>query len=314
MASSISVITPIEKAFSTVSRLLFQPVDLAKWFCLGFTAWLAALTNSGGGGGLNLSNAFKGESVSDTSTALAEWVSAHLMMVVFLGVFAVAIVLMVSLVIGWISSRGKFMFLDNVIRNTANIRAPWAQYRREGNSYFLFSIAYGFAILAIMLVLVTICVLIASPDISRHTWGLNAISAVIAGGIFSIGLIVFSLIVVTFLDDFIVPIMALNQCRVMAAWKIFGHLLKRHTGSFVLYVLFKIVLCLAISALTALVCCCLCCTVLIPYIGTVILLPVHVFLRSYSLHFLEQMDDRYRMFENGPSQYITLEPEQPVTE
>jgi len=66
---------------------------------------------------------------------------------------------------------------------------------------------------------------------------------------------------------------------------------------------------LVISAVVVLACCLLCCTVLIPYVGTVILLPVLVFWRSYSVHFLEQFGGTYRLFGMGSSQYITVQQE-----
>ena len=60
--------------------------------------------------------------------------------------------------------------------------------------------------------------------------------------------------------------------------------------------------------LTLFICCLLCCTVLIPYVGTVILLPIYVFWRSYSVHFLGQFNDNLKMFEGGQTAYITLNP------
>ena len=41
---------------------------------------------------------------------------------------------------------------------------------------------------------------------------------------------------------------------------------------------------------------CTCCLVIVPYVGTVILLPLHVFVRSYSLCFLAQFGPDYAPF------------------
>ena len=103
--------------------------------------------------------------------------------------------------------------------------------------------------------------------------------------------------------------MILRSCRIMAAWGLFRDIFKAHVGVFVLYLLFRFVLTLVISSIAMLACCLLCCTVLIPYIGTVILLPVVVFWRSYSVHFLEQFGGAYRLFGTGPSHYITVRQE-----
>ena len=42
--------------------------------------------------------------------------------------------------------------------------------------------------------------------------------------------------------------------------------------------------------------CCFCCLALLPYVGTVVLLPVLVFQRAYSLHFFAQFGTSYDVF------------------
>ena len=39
----ISMFDPLDQAFRRTKWILFQPFDLAKWFILGFCAWLAYL-------------------------------------------------------------------------------------------------------------------------------------------------------------------------------------------------------------------------------------------------------------------------------
>jgi hypothetical protein len=41
--AQVSVIAPIQPAIERARRLLFQPFDLARWFAIGFCAWLARL-------------------------------------------------------------------------------------------------------------------------------------------------------------------------------------------------------------------------------------------------------------------------------
>jgi len=66
-----------------------------------------------------------------------------------------------------------------------------------------------------------------------------------------------------------------------------------HPGEILLYCLFLIVLALATAIVACLVTCATCCIAAIPYIGTVILLPVFVLLRSFSLLFLRQFGPEY---------------------
>ena len=306
MAQHISVVKPVNKALGTVRQVLFAPFNLIKWLGLGFTAWLASLTE-GFAPNFNLTpnNTFD----SPASHKALVWMQAHLALVISAGTGMAIVILVVTLVIAWASCRGKFMFLDNVLNNRAEIQAPWHRFRRQGNSLFLFSICFGIAALAVLATLGLLLLSVAWPDIGRHNFGINALSAILLGVLFLTSYILVLGCLLAFLNDFIVPLMTLHSCRVMTAWGLFLDLFKTHVGVFVLYLLFRIVLTLVISAVVGLACCLLCCTVLIPYVGTVILLPVLVFWRSYSVHFLEQFGGAYRLFGMGSSQYITVQQE-----
>ena len=56
----------------------------------------------------------------------------------------VMVILILILVFMWIGARGRFIFTDCVVKNRAAIVAPWHEFRREGNSFFLFSLVVGF--------------------------------------------------------------------------------------------------------------------------------------------------------------------------
>jgi len=302
----ISVVEPVGKALGTVRLALFEPFNLITWLGLGFTTWLASLT-VGSGTNLNLPPNIPFDSPIGHK-ALA-WIQAHLALAISVGIGMGIVILAVTLVIAWASCRGKFMFLDNVLNNRAEIQAPWRRFCRQGNSLFLFSICFGIATLAVLATIGLLLLFVAWPDIGRHNFGINALSAILLGGLFGISYMLVLGCLLAFLNDFVVPLMILRSCRVMTAWGLFFDLFKAHAGIFVLYLLFRTVLTLVISAVVMLACCLLCCTVLIPYVGTVILLPVHVFWRSYSVHFLEQFGGAYRLFGLGPSQYITVRQE-----
>ncbi len=68
-----------------------------------------------------------------------------------------------------------------------------------------------------------------------------------------------------------------------------------------LYVLLKIVISFTVGFLMAMLICCTLCIAAIPYLGThVLLLPIHVFLRSYSLFFIEQFGPQWQLFATAP--------------
>jgi hypothetical protein len=115
--------------------------------------------------------------------------------------------------------------------------------------------------------------------------------------------IVFALIH-KFTTDFVVPIQFVRGGKCLAAWREFWGLLADNAGLFTLYILFQIVLAVAIYIIVLvafLLTCCFCCLALLPYIGTVLLLPVLVFKRSYPLYFLRQFEPGYDVFPPAPS-------------
>jgi hypothetical protein len=100
----------------------------------------------------------------------------------------------------------------------------------------------------------------------------------------------------------------------MEAWREFYALLTHFKGKFTLYILFQIVIALAlgtIGMLVTLFTCCFCCTLCIPFVGTyiatVVLLPLPVFGRSYSLYYLAQYGGAYNVF--APAAEVAPAPE-----
>ena len=78
----------------------------------------------------------------------------------------------------------------------------------------------------------------------------------------------------------------------LPSWGVLLRLLAANPSHFLLYLLFQIILALAIFVLVLtavlLTCCILGCLLVIPFLGTVLLLPILVFQRSYSLYYLAQ--------------------------
>src|SRR5947207_6200700 len=139
----IEIFEPFGAAYELMKRILFQPFDFAKWCVIGFAAFLSGSW----GGGFQFRFPSKGNwnwnfrSINynnlSTSDSLPLWV---LPFIIALGV----LMLIVMLVFMWIKARGRFIFTDCVVKNRAAIAAPWKEYRREGNSLFLFSLALVF--------------------------------------------------------------------------------------------------------------------------------------------------------------------------
>ena len=296
---------PVSPAFERVKLMLFQPFDLGKWFVIGFCAWLAYLgetgSGSGAGGNFNPGN-HSHETGADFRHGLEQaWdhVMNHLYWIVPVAAFVILLCLVLGLLFLWLNCRGKFMFLHCVALNKAEVIEPWNKFEREGNSLFWFRLVLGLSGAVVTLpLLITIAIVIlrmvfrGEPDVG---------SVVTAAGltlIFIILAIVLA-IIKKLTTDFVVPIMFLRGGKCMAAWKEFYGLLSANSGQLILYLLFSILLAIVIGMIVLLfmlITCCFCCLMLLPYIGTVILLPVLIFKRAYSLYYLAQFGPAYDVF------------------
>ncbi len=125
--------------------------------------------------------------------------------------------------------------------------------------------------------------------------------APLVGGILLLAAIavVFSLGVLM-LDAFVVPIMYRHGIGVMAAWGRFLPLLSAHPLAFIVYIV--IVAVLGVCAFAAIItlglatCCMGFLLMAVPYVGQVLLLPVHVMFRGLGPDFLSQFGPDFDVF------------------
>jgi hypothetical protein len=292
----ISVIDPISPAIERTKLILFRPFDLGKWFKLGFCAFLATLGEGGGGsGGGGQGGGGNGE--GPEFDPVWQWIQENLTLILSIAAALFVVGCLFGLLILWLSSRGKFMFIDGIVHNRGAVTAPWREYRPEGNSLFLFRVVFGFCCFLVFLLLVGVCVLIALPSIQAKEFGGSAVLALVIGISLLIPFSITVGLVNLCLTQFVVPIMYLRRTPVMAAWGEFRHqFLAGRIGTFIRYVLFQIVIGFSIGMIALFATCLTCCLTVIPYLGTVILLPLAVFVRSYSLYFLEQFGPEWTFF------------------
>jgi hypothetical protein len=301
----VSVIEPVGKAIDEVKNILFRPFSLEKWFTIGFCAWLAYLGSSGGGSGGG-GNKFQGPGNDAASQFehVKEWFIANLAWIIPVACIGITVIILIGLVFSWLRSRGQFMFLYCVAKNQAEVVIPWKKYSRHGNSLFLFQIAFGLislAIVALYVLIVGLCIFFLAGGISgTREFGVPMILGIIAGVLGLIMLVILLVVIKKFTLDFVVPIMYLRSPSCVAAWREFLEIVSARKGALCVYILFHFVIGMAISAIilgaVLVTCCCACCFMAIPYIGTVVLLPVLVFKRAYSLHYLRQFGSDFDVF------------------
>ena len=299
----INVVEPISPALERVKRVLFQPFDLGKWFIIGFCAWLAFLGERGGGwfnfhvpgGGNNHGSA---EFRHDFEQA-KNYVLSNLEWILPLAAFLVVICLGLWLLFLWLNSRGKFMFLHCVALDKAEVSKPWSQFAHEGNSLFLFRLGLGLIGWVLSLSLVVLIAVMVFRMVQRGEPDVGGILGAVGLALVLIGVAIVFAIIHKLTTDFVVPIMFLRRNRCLKAWRELWALLSANAGQFILYFLFSIVLAMAIGLMVMVVMfatCCCCCLMLLPYVGTVLLLPVLMFKRCYSLCFLAQFGPEYDVF------------------
>jgi len=272
---------------------------------LGFSAFLAALGN-GGGANLNCGgNPFRGSAGKGADPAFQpaiEWVSAHLSLAIGIGLVFLALCLIIGTVLQWLSARGQFMFLDCVTRNTAAVAEPWRQSRQMGNNLFVFLFLFGLAVLALIILVAGLGWVIARPDIAARQFGSAAIEALFVCVPLFVVVAFGSGLLNLAIQDFIVPIMYRRKIGTLAAFAAFAReILPGHVGSFVLFYLMRFVLALGAGILSMFVICLTCCIAALPYLSSVVLLPVAVFFRCYSLYFLAQFGQEWQFLPGGGS-------------
>lgn len=282
----IEIFTPFGEAFELTKKILFRPFDLTKWLVIGFAAWLATFFS---GGGFNFR---KWNNTGDWS-----WKSQHYgapfsihhpppWVIPALIVGAIVMLALIAVLL-WLNARGRFMFTDCIVHNRGAIAAPWREYRAEGNRYFVLQLV------------LTFCSLIAFGALALlvfigHYWeapGLPLILVILLG----LGLL-FVVIVVSLVMRFMVPVMYRQRCDAIAAFRQVWELIMANLGVFCLFVLFYIVISIAAALIGCLAACATCCIAALPYVGTVILLPVVMCLYAFPLCFIRQFGDPYNVF------------------
>lgn len=292
----IEIFKPFGEAFELTKKILFQPFELKKWLVIGFAAFLAHL-----GGGFNFRYKYNDRSRLPQNLIDAIHQIPHWIIVVgasFLGVLLITIVV----VFAWLRARGRFIFIDCIVKNRAAIAQPWHEFRKQANSYFLFSllVGCGFLVLIALLALPFMLPIVRGVTFLRlHDFYL--ISTIVLWAVV-ICLLVFAWALIA---HFMVAIMYRRRCRVLEGFSVVLSLMAAYPGEIVLYCLFWVVLALASVIVGCTAICATCCIAAIPYVGTVILLPAFVCLRAFGLLFLRQFGPDYDVW------MTSLQPEAP---
>jgi hypothetical protein len=298
---NIDYFEPLSRAWDRMTRALFEPFNLGKWLGLGFTAFLSGLINghvSGSGSRFWGGRDVDWGDVVDFPYTSWDWLMDHAIwfFLIILGMTAASAAI---ILLTWLSSRGKFMFLDNVVHERSRVTQPWHRFKMEGNSLFLWRLAFGIICLAVIILFLVRAFFIAA-QVYQEGFYAGHVMTILRMALLVMPVAIIIAYISLFLNDFVVPIMHINNVTASHAWRLFLPLFVRHWFCFILYGLlvlvlrFFVIICVVLMGLFT---CCLGFILLgIPYIGSVVILPISYTFRAFSLEFLEQFGPEYTIF------------------
>lgn len=293
--------TCADAAWRRMRRMLFEPFNLQRWFILGFAAWLANLGEGASGFNFNVPGPRSGGGkVEALLQSVVQYCRDHLFLVIAVALLAVVLLLALGILVAWVSSRGKFVFLDCTARDHLLVTEPWAAYRKEGDSLFWWRLGYGAVLVMLFLGLGGS----AAALFFLTSWTLLPKIILIAGIILLLLLLLSAMwLVGRLLDDLVVPFMYKDRLTAAVAWRRAGRLLRDAwpavAAYLLLYIALNLLAAVAVIFLILATCCIAGCLMLFPYIGTVLLLPVSVFFRLYSLYFFQGIVPDARLVAEG---------------
>jgi hypothetical protein len=300
---SVSVTAPVELAMERTRQILFRPFDFSKWIAIGFCAWLAYLGQGGFNYNRNYHRTTSSHGTFNSSSfapVRAYWQNNQTWIVpLAIGVFIVVLALVVLMV--WLQSRGSFMLLHCVAHNRGEVAIPWTKFAREAHSLWLFKLALAAIGLILFLPIFGCGIWIFSNMfVGGHGFDPAKVPLLIGLGLAWLCVGVPLGVISVFTRHFVVPIMYLNGGTCMDGWRVLIPVLEANPGRFVLYLLFQIVIGIVIVFLIIAFAICTCCIggllLVIPFVGSVVRLPITVFSRSYSLYYLAQYRPEFDVF------------------
>lgn len=286
--------------------LLFRGATVKYWLLLGFMAWLANLFQTNGS---SLSFFQMGGSFRDLRSSgvippfpdpqellrheALQWVigGAALIFLAFM---------LLQIIVLYLRSRGSFMFLENAVNGTDYVSHSWYATRQLGHSLFRWWLVYYLVMGAVAVLGVALFGLALWPILQGDSGPLSLLLVIL------IGLLLFLISMInayinTFLIDFVVPLMYRFQISSSQAWSHLMQLVRLNWKLFIIYGIVRWLMDMAVATAASVIGVITCCIGMLPYIGTVLLLPLLVFIRFYSLEFLRQFSPEYSVFPQPPA-------------
>jgi hypothetical protein len=236
MAASSQAIDVIGPAFERTKRQLFQPFRIGRWLRLGV---VSLLTWEFAGGGFNISGPSGG---GDTSEEL--WAVLPNLPLIIGAAFALLILV---LFMTYVASVFRFILFDSVLYDRCEIAEGWSRWQRQGSSLFFWWIGFTAVVLVVLTVVFALPVGLAwlggvfdAPE--------DYVVLLVIGGVLLffafVALIVISMVMQLAVRDWVVPLMALEDIRVLEGWRRLLPMLNLNKSAYFLFIVMKTLLAL----------------------------------------------------------------------
>jgi hypothetical protein len=248
MPKILSAIDAVSPAFEQTKQQLLKPFRFSFWSRMAVVALTTGeFSSSGGawsGNSFTIPSVHGGRHGWPLTPALPEiWRHWHS----YLPYLLIGAVFLAAFMVVWmyVSSVFRFILFDSVLTGHCDIKQGWRRWQAGGASYFLWKLCFSVVMIAIIVAAVLTPILLAAQaGIFRNAR--EHILLLVLGGaglaLLTVLLIVAGALVALFAKDFVIPVMALDDVRVLEGWRRFLPMLGEQKKSFAGYVLMKIVL------------------------------------------------------------------------
>jgi hypothetical protein len=249
----LSAVEAINPAFERLKAMMFRPFRMKTWLKVGLIGWLAGGAASSANFNFNMPSTpgqlprGSGKSVEDFIRSLH--LSDYIPLIIILAVIALAI----AVAFVYLFCRFRFILLDSVLSTDANIERGWSRYGRQAHRYLAFWLIYTFITWSALFFIVVLPLwraykhgIFQSDDFLAAFFRLllPIVLGVMAFAV--VGAIVSSLA-----NDFIVPMMALDDLPIGRAWAELKTAISGEPGAWAGYLGMKLLLSIAAGIITS---------------------------------------------------------------
>ncbi len=244
-------------AWEHMKRILFSPFDWRKWAALALVAFLAGTMQGGGNGGGNFGSRGGGPGeFEEFKERVEDWWRAYEPEIIAGGAALVVIGIGLSLLMLYVSSVFRFMFLEAIITDEVRIRHSWVRNKAVGISFMWWRLCINLLatlVLALFIGLPVAAILLPSGG---GDWGSglgtgSGIAVMLYAFFMVFALSIVGGLISAMTRDFVLPIMHRHRVTTLEGWHHLWPILCANKGGFAVYFLLKIALALGAGIASA---------------------------------------------------------------